>query len=136
MQVRSEFQADLDEEVRISRNAASLANLGRIAQEVADELHTLRAAQNADSSSRSGGTPNSHMIVGGQSPVPLRDSSRVSFSSTSQFSQQNPGSSQLRWLELAEDEVVLDQMVHGVPVSSNRILKLFHQYVHYSYRMH
>lgn len=136
MQVRSEFQADLDEEVRISRNAASLANLGRIAQEVADELHTLRAAQNADSSSRSDGTPNSHMIVGGQSPVPLRDSSRVSFSSTSPFSQQNPGSSQLRWLELAEDEVVLDQMVHGVPVSSNRILKLFHQYVHYSYRMH
>lgn len=130
MQVRSEFQADLDEKVRISRHAANLANPARIAQEVADELHTLRAAQNADSSSRSGGTPHSQMTVGGQSPVPLRDNSRASVASTSPFSQHNnTDSSQLRWLELAEDELVLDQMIHGVSVSSSRVLKLFHQYV-------
>lgn len=130
MQIRPEFQEDFDEEVRALVHAANLANHDRIAQEVADELHTLRAAQSTDSASQISGTPHSQMIVGGQSPAPFQATSHASVSSNSSSSgQRNSDSSQLQWLELADDEIVLDQTVHGVFVSSTRILTLFYQCV-------
>ncbi|KAK5958608.1 Regulatory protein leu3 [Knufia fluminis] len=98
----------------------------KIAQEVADELHTLRAAQHGDSSSQSPNTPHYQLTIGGQSPAPL-NVGRLSVSSHSSFEGLYNDPTQPRWLELAEDEFVNDQSLHGVSVGSSRILKLFFQ---------
>jgi len=88
----------------------------------------LRAAQHCDGSSQSSNTPQSQLLVGGQSPAPP-NVGRLSPSSHSSFEGPYNDSSQPRWLELAEDESVNDQSLHDVFVSSSRVLKLFFQCV-------
>lgn len=109
--------------------SASFADQTRIAQEVADELHTLRAAQYADPTSRSSENSHSHLLVGGQSPASFQESSRKPASSVgSSLVQHASDPSRPHCVELAEDELVVDQTIHGVTVSSSSILKLFYQY--------
>ena len=128
LSVRSKLQTDLYKKVRGHKASLGPADKHRIAQEYADGVHTLRALQNTDSSSSSTNTPRSNFIVGSQSPAP-QPAGRSSVSSHSSFGGLPSDPRQPRWLDLAEDEFVNDQTIHGVSVSSSRILKLFFQYV-------
>ena len=98
---------------------------------MADELHSLRAARHTDSGSLAN-TPYPHLVLGGHSPAAL-DASKASGSSNSSLGI-NQGAIQASWVDLNDDEIVLDQSHQRVTVSSTRILKLFYQYVECHYR--
>lgn len=89
---------------------------------MANELHELRAVFHADASL--GGTPHSQLVLGGQSPAAI--SGNQSVSSHDSSSQRTPQSGS-QWLQLSEDEVVLEQTFNSVTIGSTRILKLFYQ---------
>lgn len=132
MQVRSKLQESIYKKVGESGVFESSADQCRIAQEVADEFHKLRAAQQDDSLSQPSDTPCPQLVVGGQSPAPP-NGGRSSVSSHSSFGGPYNDPNQPRWLDLAEDEFVNDQTFHAVTVSSSRVLKLFFQYVYWDH---
>lgn len=109
---------------------ASFADWDRIALEVTDEIHTLRAAQSSETTVRPNGALHPQIIVGGLSPPTSQENARASVSSNSStHDQQTPEPPLFSFFELATDELVLDQTFRGVHINSDRILKLFYQYV-------
>ena len=93
---------------------------------MADELHALRASQHGDAPSVASTAMPQLLTVGDISGRPaIRTSVSASPQAFSdQSSVQHDSSS---WLQLNEGEIVQDQFVNGIIVSSSQILRLFYQ---------